>query len=77
MLVPKTLIYSQLRNATKTAGLTSMTNLSLESRFPSFRDSLEHANPTFSYRLRREKLWYHLGLQREKEQKADQQRPLH
>ena len=80
MLVPKNLIFSQLRS-NKSAALTSMVNSLFNSR-PKNSHSRCFYNGfilTFfsvTYRPSLQKLRHHPGLQREKEQEVDQQRAL-
>jgi hypothetical protein len=77
MLVPKNLIFSQIRSNTKNAALTSTLIPSVVVIFhiaillPSVSDF-----NAFFYRLRIQKLRYHPGVQREKEQEADKQLAL-
>ena len=61
MLVPKNLIFSQIRSATKSAAALTSTYL---------------IPLTPYFRLCSQKLRHHPGLQREKEQEVDQQRAL-
>ena len=80
MLVPKNLIFSQLRG-NKAAALTSMlfsTIYSPPNKSLSLRFSIGYILTNFSvtYRPSLQKLRHHPGLQREKEQEVDQQRAL-
>lgn len=80
MLVPKNLIFSQLRS-NKSAALTSMLFTSIYSRpkIPhSLCFSLGYILTIFpvTYRPSLQKLRHHPGLQREKEQEVDQQPSL-